>query len=221
MDRAPRSLAHREPSIAFSGFTSLDISEGVTHWIGTTGQLTSFDPSHGLMSSGSPFEEQLFPAAMLGWLHLEDLTAAEREGRRVWIVRARLRVGEAARNFAPPQPYLTRGAEHSYTIDAETGIVLHHEASVDGELCVREDLTGIVVDGPIDPALFHPPDEAEVQSYTEQQLAILEANGVDTSGIDRADPQAVSDALTNWMRSRHPGHRPPSEPPPNGHAAPE
>jgi hypothetical protein len=40
--------------------------------------------------------------------------------------------------------------------------VLRHEASFEGAPCLRTELSEVVVDQPIDPALFRPPPSAQV-----------------------------------------------------------
>ncbi len=213
-------------------FHSLDICDGRTRWVGSNDHLLASDrrrmgydrASNALVVSDPPIEESIYPGAMLGWMRLGDPTEGERGGRRAWKVAAEARPGSAS-GHAPPEVDFLPGAEHTYIIDAETGIVLSHEASVDGELCIRVWLTDIVVDEPIDPARFRPPPGAVVQSLEEQHLAMLEAHGVDTSNIDPTDPQAVREAVNEWHRSINPEGGAPitnqSRLPPNEGAPPE
>ena len=184
-------------------FSTLELTDGRTVWAGSDEQLLASDRANPHLKCDSPLHEQLFPGPMLGWTQFDDPAAGEFEGRSVWVVRAHMR--DSAEHFpaAPPDMQLLPGAEHVYTIDARTGIVLWHEATVDDELCLQAGLTEIKVDEPLDPALFSPPDQATVTYAIDQHLATLDENGVDTSALDRTDAGAVFEAYMEWMQSRH------------------
>jgi hypothetical protein len=197
-------------------FETLDISDGVTRWVGSEEvlranewRMTGYDrASDTVRISDPPLADTLYPGAMLGWLQLGDPIASEHEGRSVWMVRGQARRDPSGRKVPPELTFLP-GAEHFYKVDAETGIVLRYEAAVDGEVCLRSGLTGVVVDEPIDPELFRPPEQAEVQTATDQELATLEAHGVDTTKIDRTDAQAVRAAYHVWRQSLNQAGEPP------------
>jgi hypothetical protein len=207
-------------------FNTLDISDGHMQWTGSDEQLMRFDRSNTMMVSSVPLEEELYPGSMLGWLRFGDPTPGVHEGRRVWIVVGHER-GRGDQGVRPVAAQLLPGADHAYTIDAETGIVLAHEATIEGELCVRSGLSDLVVDEPLDADLFRPPELAAVKSETEQYLAMLEAQGVDTSGLDRSDPAAVREAIHEMMRSLRPDPSQfsfgagPTEPPTSGPPPPD
>ncbi len=198
----------------------LDISDGRMRWTGSLERLTEHDRSNTMAMPGPPLVAEIHAGPMLGWASLGDPTPGEHEGRPVWIVAAHERVGTPDRIRLPADVHLLPGAEHEYSIDAQTGIVVSHAATIDGELCLRSELTGLAIDEPLDPALFRPPGDAEVTSETDQHLAMLEAGGVDTTGLDRTDPTAVRAALQHWMQSLHSDAQPqPPVPPPRGSRA--
>lgn len=98
---------------------------------------------------------------------------------------------------------LLPGAEHVYTIDAQTGIVLGREARVDGDLCIRSALIDVAVDEALDDALFHPSELTEIENEAVVHLEMLQRTGVDTSHPDLADPESINAAFMEWMRTRN------------------
>jgi hypothetical protein len=187
------------------GLRSVDIVDGDTRWIGAGDRLTMTGPADPPLANGMPFELEIRSGPMLGWMELDEPAAGDHEGRRAWIVHGRPRDGGTRQRGVPPNVSLVPSAEHRYTIDALTGIVLAHEARVDGGLCLRAGFTDVVVDEPIDDARFRPPDGAQVETVTEQHLKMLEREGVDTSSLDRDDPEAVRAAVFDWVRSKSKG----------------
>jgi hypothetical protein len=196
-------------------------------WRGGPERFTVFDLAKTHTTLDTPLVSETHPGAMLGWLRLGEPTAGEYEGRPVWIVAATARdVSNDLVNAVPLNISVLPGAEHVYTIDSQHGIVYTHSATVDGELCLRVELSGIAVDEPLDPVLFRPPEQAEVETEAPGMIAMLERVGVDASGLDPNDLDAVRAAFDQWRKAREQqareagritlgSHRPEDLPPPS------
>jgi hypothetical protein len=142
---------------------ALYIADGDVHWEGNDRLLRrSRDP--GLYDWRDPAWSGLYLLPSLPWLRLGEPTSGDYEGRSVWVIAARddLDRADSSPTQPPQQLTLAPGVDHQFTLDALTGIVLRHEASFEGAPCLRTELSEVVVDQPIDPALFRPPPGAQV-----------------------------------------------------------
>ena len=87
------------------------------------------------------------------------------------------------------------GIDHALWFDADTGIILRHEGSIDGELCSSTSLTDLVFEGSVDSAEFRPPPGAVVRSRQELLRDHLASMGIDPDTVDLDDPVQVREAL--------------------------
>ncbi len=95
------------------------------------------------------------------------------------------------------------GIDHTYWFDEATGIVLRHVGLIDDEPCTMVEFKEVRVNPPLTDGDFEfvvPPD-AIVERRIDQLIRVAEARGVDLTGIDREDLQAVQAAIHTMMRS--------------------
>lgn len=182
----------------------LDLSDGVRHWTGTAQGLTERATPPGL----GPSAWLLAPGPLLGPYALVDPADDAVGGRPCVRASATPRAGDAAASALGATRMLQGGmvavgmvgVDHRYWFDAAYGVVLRHEASVDGEPSSVTELLDVVVDEPIDPARFRPPPGAHVRSEWEERMSLLEQVGIDTAGIAEGDVAAADAALTGPAR---------------------
>lgn len=174
----------------------LAVNDGYRSWAGTTTLVTERDSSRAAISDAGAIGACLTPNGLLGGLALSAPEPADIEGRPCWVVEASLT--RPAPNTGGRPLRLLRylvGVDHRVWLDADTGIILRHEGSVDGELCVTTALTDLVFDLPVDDDEFRPPPGAVVRSRHELLRDHLSEMGVDPDTVDLDDPAQVRAAL--------------------------
>jgi len=171
----------------------------------------------------------LAPRFVLGALRFAEPVDDELLGRPCWRVAAVL--DRENRAFRPAVLGLG-GLEHTFWVDRATGLALRHEGRVDGEPAEILAFTELVVDQPIDPSrfAFTVPPGAVVESSTQGIVRLARQRGVDLTGVDTEDPEAVRALLERFMapgavpsevsrRRRRAGHVPVGDPPADPDAA--
>jgi hypothetical protein len=174
----------------------LAVSDGYRSWAGTTTLVTERDSSRAAISDAGAIGACLTPNGLLGGLALSAPEPADIEGRPCWVVEASLSRPAPTTRLRPLR--LLRdlvGVDHRVWLDADTGIILRHEGSVDGELCATTALTDLVFDLPVDDDEFRPPPGAVVRSRHELLRDHLSEMGVDPDTVDLDDPAQVRAAL--------------------------
>lgn len=149
----------------------------------------------------------LYPGRLVGGLAFGDGVEDEVEGRPCWTVPARPRALADAGSLAALALSVGRrlsefvGVEHRFWFDAETGIVLRHEGSIDGEPCSTIELTDVVIDRPVSGDEFASPPGAVVRSHHELLRDHLSDMGIDPDSVDLDDPDEVRAALRRGAAS--------------------
>ena len=122
-------------------------------------------------------------------------------GRRCWRVDATARLGRHFVRMFPISLSLG-GIDHSFWFDGVTGIVLRHVGIVDDEPWSITEFNEVRVNPPLTDVIFRfvaPPD-GTVERQIDQLIRMAEARGVDLTGVDREDLQAVQEAVHSIMR---------------------
>lgn len=184
------------------GRGQIAVSDGRRSWAGTSTLVTERDSARAAIHDAGVIGACLYPGGLLGGLELADPGPAEIEGRRCWVVDAVPRtaaVGSSLARSAAPHalrlhPDLV-GVQHRLWFDADTGILLRHEGSVDGETCSTTVLSDIVVDAPLPDNEFRPPPGSVVRSRHELLRDHLAEMGIDPDAVDLDDPVQVRAAL--------------------------
>jgi hypothetical protein len=105
-------------------------------------------------------------------------------------------------------PVLMRlgGIDHTFWFDAATGIVLRHVGMIDDEPCTITEFKEIRINPPLTDLDFEflPPPDAVLTRQVDHLIQIAEARGVDLTGVDRDDLQAVQEAFHQAMRPDQP-----------------
>jgi hypothetical protein len=141
------------------------------------------------------------PALWLGSFRFRIIEETAHHGRPCWHVRA-----DPIETRHLPMPMLILGAlDFELWIDRVMGIVLRCEGRLDGDLASRFIVDDLVVGEPIDPEVFsfETPDGSPIRTQGEMWLQRLRSRGVDVSGIDPSDPDAVQQAMQANFRPFH------------------
>ncbi len=158
---------------------------------GTSGVITSEDEQ-----PTEPFDGlamYLAPAAWLGSLRFPIIEDVAHQGRPCWHAMA-----EPVQTRQLPVSMLMLGAlDFELWIDRVTGIVVRCEGRLDGELASRFIVDDLVVGEPIGSEVFAlaTPDGSPIRTQGELWLEVLRSRGVDVSGIDPSDPDAIQQAM--------------------------
>jgi len=100
------------------------------------------------------------------------------------------------------------GIDHTLWIDAATGIVLRHVGLADNEPWSITEFKEVRINPPLADSDFQfvAPPSGTVERRVDQLLRMAEVRGIDFTGIDREDPQAVQEFVQTMMRPSH--HQP-------------
>jgi hypothetical protein len=177
------------------GEDSISVSDDITRWTGNGSHITRWAADSKVVTS-HPLEVALHPAFLLGALQLDDPAAVEIGGRPARVVAAHRR-GDDRRREQFHMSMQLPGDQHELAFDAETGLLVRHVGRIDGEVCQRIELGDLEVNLPMDPSLFtyEPGPDAEVHTEADLLLRMAEARGVDLSGVDTSDAEAIRTAL--------------------------
>ncbi len=175
----------------------LAVSDGRRSWAGTSTLVTERDSARAAIFDAGAIGACLYPGTLLRGLDFSDPELRDIEGRACWYVAGSPRAG----GHGPPNwPDLRVkrelvGIDHQIWFDADCGIVLRHEGSIDGELCSTTALSDLVFDQPVREDEFRPPPGAVVRSRHELLRDHLASLGVDPDTVDLDDPAQVRAAL--------------------------
>lgn len=212
--------------------TTLYISDGDRRWEGFTSFVTERGESPSL-ADAPPLADWLLPGALLGAFRFDEVSEVEVLGRRCLTAGAEVRPAGPHRTLGITSLLAHAGLggdEHRFVVDAEHGFVVRRAALIDGEPWSITELTELVVDEPIDPALFRVPAGTTVQTRSEERARMLREAAVDPATVDLADDDAVTRAMAEAHRLAPPGgvpldertrHFVPWGPPPDDQAAAE
>ena len=174
----------------------VDVRDGRTRWIGHPTRVTELsldetafkDTDIGLL---------FYPGAhFLGVLTFGDPVEDEVAGRRCWKVDATAELGRHAMRMFPMSMRLG-GIDHTFWIDAATGIVLRHVGLADDEPWSITEFKEVRINPPLADSDFQfvAPPNGTVERRVDQLLRMAEVRGIDLTGVDREDPQAVQEAV--------------------------
>jgi len=98
------------------------------------------------------------------------------------------------------------GIDHRFWFDAETGIILRHVGLIDDEPCAITEFKDLTINRPIPDKDFQfvLPPGATVENQIDAMIRMAEMRGVDLTGVDRTDPDAVRAAISGSMRPNPP-----------------
>jgi outer membrane lipoprotein-sorting protein len=189
----------------FESEEQVDLRNGATRWIGSSTHITEMTHHESTLEET---EIGLLVAPgdqLLGALRFGEPTDDVVAGRPCLKVSASITWDHAARRFNPQ--FVRLGAiDHTFWFDEATGIALRHVGLVDDEPCTIIEFTEIRINPPLTDLDFEfvPPPDAVVTRQVEVFLQMAEARGVDLSGVDREDLQAVQEAFHRSMRPDQP-----------------
>jgi hypothetical protein len=179
----------------------VEACDGTATWSGTSTLVTQGSVERASLRDAGVVGLCLYPAPVLTELDFGAPEAGEVEGRACWVADARPR---ASHGGAPPPDLALSGGrrlsafvgvDHRFWFDAETGVVLRHQGSVDGEACSTIVLTDLVVDRPLGSVEFGPPPGSAVRSRHELLRDHLAEMGIDPDEVDLDDSSAVRRAI--------------------------
>lgn len=205
------------PTPGAAAAAAVDVCDGDRHWRGDTRQVTAH-PAPSPPSAG-PLAWMLAPGHLLGSYTFATPADDEVGGRACVRVTARPRpLPGASGGFAGALGTPGAGLDNTYWFDAEMGIVLRHVGAVDGRPSTVTELLGVRVDEPVGPDRFRPPAGAAVRSEWDERLALLDAAGIDATGIAEGDAGAIRSLLVAGTAPPAPadvvaGHVPTGPPP--------
>lgn len=179
----------------------VEACDGHTAWRGTATMVTEGSAERASLRDTGVVGICLYPGQVLAELDVGTPVPGEAAGRPCWVADACPRRPDGA--VPPPDPALSGGrrlgafvgVEHRFWFDAETGIVLRHEGSIDGVRCSTIVLTDLVFDRPLGSVEFGPPPGAVIRPSHELLRDHLAELGVDPDGLDLDDPEQVRRAL--------------------------
>ena len=179
----------------------VDVRDGRTRWIGHPTRVTELSLDNTTLKD-TDIGLLFYPGAhFLGVLTFGDPVEDEVAGRRCWKVDATAELGRyAMRTF--PMSLRLGGIDHTLWIDTATGIVLRHVGLADDEPWSITECKEVR----INPSLadfdfqFMAPPNGTVERRVDQLLRMAEVRGIDLTGVDREDPQAVQEAIHSMMQ---------------------
>ena len=187
----------------------VDVRDGRARWIGHPARVTELSLDETTFED-TDFGLLFYPGAhFLGVLTFGDPVEDEVAGRRCWKVDATAERGRyAMRTF--PMSMRLGGIDHTFWIDVATGIVLRHVGLVDAEPSTITEYKEVRINPPLTDFDFQfvAPPMALWSVRVDQLLRMAEVRGIDLTGVDREDPQAVEAAVYAIMR---PNQQPPAE----------
>jgi len=183
----------------------VDIRDGRTRWIGHPTHITELsqdDTDFGDTDVGL----LVYPGdQFLGVLRFGDPVEDEVAGRPCWRVDGAAGLGRHATQLFHMRMRLG-GIDHTFWFDAVTGIVLRHVGLVDDEPWLITEFKEVRVNPPLTDLEFQfvaPPD-GTVERQVDHLVRMAELRGVDLTGVDREDVQAVQAAIHSMMRPNPP-----------------
>lgn len=189
----------------FESDDHVDLRNGATRWIGGSAHITELTHDETTLEDTEIGLLMIPGSEMLGALRFGEPTEDMVAGRPCLKVSATLNRGHGARRFNPVDVRLG-GIDHTYWFDEVTGIVLRHVGLIDDEPCAIIEFKEVRVNPPLTDLDFQfvAPPGATVERQIDQLVRMAEMRGVDLTGIDREDPQAVQAAMHGLTRSNQP-----------------
>jgi len=174
--------------------------------IASDGKVLRFHPGMGGVLGESDDDVLVFeglstyltPVHLMGGARFRVIDEELHGDRPCWHVSTDAIPGPSPR---PALLFVADSLDVELWIDQATGIVLRAEGRLDGTLAARFVVDDVEVDASIDPAVFAlvTPDGSPVRTHGEMQLDDLRTRGVDVTGIDPGDADAIQDALRSSM----------------------
>jgi len=183
----------------------IDLWNGRQRWVGSSTRITEVTDGAAKLDDTEMGLTVAPGNRLLGALRFGEVTEEMVAGRPCLKVDATVNRSQAIGRFNPVHMRLG-GIDHTFWFDTVTGIVLRHVGMIDGEPCTITEFKEIR----INPLLtdldfeFVPPPDAVVTRQVDQFIQMAEARGVDLTGVDRDDLQAVQNAFHEAMRPDQP-----------------
>jgi hypothetical protein len=183
----------------------IDLRNGPQRWVGSSTRITEVTDGEAELDDT---EMGLLVAPgnrLLGALRFGEVTDDVVAGRPCLKVDATVNRSNGVGRFSPVHARLG-GIDHTFWLDVATGIVLRHVGLIEGEPCTIVEFKEIRVNPPLTDLDFEfvaPPD-AVVTRQVDHFIQMAEARGVDLTGVDREDLQAVQEAFHRSMRPDQP-----------------
>ena len=183
----------------------IDLRNGQRRWVGSSTRITE-------MTNGEAELEDteigwlVAPGnRLLGALRFGEATDDVVAGRPCLKVDATVNRSQAIGRFNPVHMRLG-GIDHTFWFDTVVGIVLRHVGMIDDEPCTISEFKEVRINPPLTDLDFEfvPPPDAVVTRQVDHLIQMAEARGVDMTGVDRQDYQAVQEAFHNAMRPDQP-----------------
>jgi outer membrane lipoprotein-sorting protein len=183
----------------------IDVRNGPRSWVGSSTDITELTHDQSgleeteigmLISSGD---------RLLGALKFGDPTEDVVAGRPCLKADATVSTDPRAGRLLPGAVRLG-GINHTYWFDATTGIVLRHVGLIDGEPCTITEFKEVRINPPLTDLDFEfvPPPDVVVTRQVDHLIHMAEVRGVDLTGVDREDQQALQEAISRSMRPSQP-----------------
>ena len=184
----------------------VEACDGQSTWAGTSTLVTEGRADRASLRDTGVVGICRYPGQVLTEFEVGEPDPGEADGRPCFVVDARPRVPERrgpGGRGAPVDLALSGGrrlahfvgVDHRFWFDAETGVVLRHQGSVDGQPCSTIVLTDLVFDRPLGSVEFGPPPGAVIRSSHELLRDHLQEMGIDPDLVDLDDSEAVRRAL--------------------------
>jgi outer membrane lipoprotein-sorting protein len=189
----------------FESEHQIDTRNGPRRWIGTSTHVTEIERDQGTVEDTEMGMLIASGDRLLGALKFDDPTEDSVAGRPCLKVDATVSAGPGGGGMWPGTLRFG-GVHHTYWFDAATGIVLRHVGLVDDEPYVITEFKEVRVNPPLTDLdfTFVPPPDAVVARQVDQLIRMAEQRGVDLTGVDRDDPQAVRESFSRSMRPDRP-----------------
>ena len=183
----------------------VDVRDGRTRWVGQPTYITELSLDDTVLND-TDIGYLVFPGAqLLGALRFASPVEDAVAGRPCWKVEASTKIGRNA-TWQFPSIMQPGGIDHTFWLDLVTGIVLRHVGIVDGEPWSITEFKEVRINPPLTDLDFRfvGPPGSSFERRVDQLIHSAEMRGVDLTGVDREDPEAVQKALHDLMRPNEP-----------------
>jgi hypothetical protein len=158
---------------------SLTVKNAVSSWTRVgVGPVTISDHTSpfGMFSDPTGCSNLLDPAVLLENVDVEALGPSEFAGRSTLRVHTMLRTAETSMAMRPgrngPMMFIGwMGDNCLLELDADTGLVLKFETSIDSEIFRSYEMSGVIIDGSLDANLFDELPPTDAQRRRAEQMA--------------------------------------------------
>lgn len=189
----------------FESDDHVDLRNGATRWIGGSANISELAHDETTLQDTEIGMLMMPGSQLIGALRFGEPTIDLVAGRPCLKVSAALNRGHGARRFNPVDVRLG-GIDHTYWFDDVTGIVLRHVGLIDDEPCTIIEFKEVRVNPLLTDLDFQfiAPPGAIVERQVDQLVRMAEMRGVDLTGVDHEDVQAVQAAMHDMMRPNRP-----------------